>query len=155
MFVGINPGIETARTGFHFAHPSNRFWNTLYTSGFTPTKLFPSQNFKLLEYNIGITNVIERPTRGEKELNKQEFEIGRKILIKKIIKYKPKWVAFVGIGLYKNTFNKRSAVVGQQEDIQNSRAWVLPQPSGLNAHYPPQRLTNEFKKFAKAVKKDL
>lgn len=147
LFVGINPGLETARTGFHFAHRSNRFWKTLYESRFTPRLLLPSQNKELLKYGLGITNVVDRPTKGERELKKEEFEEGRKILLKKIKKYNPEWVAFVGIGLYRNTFNKKDTKVGQQENIFDSKVWVLPQPSGLNAHYPPNRLVEEFSKL--------
>lgn len=147
LFVGINPGIETARTGFHFAHKSNRFWKTLYESGFTPKLLMPSQNKELLKYNLGITNVIKRPTKGERELLKHEFEEGRITLVNKIAKYNPKWVAFVGIGLYRNTFDNKTAIVGKQENIGKSKVWVLPQPSGLNAHYPPIRLVEEYKKL--------
>lgn len=147
LFVGVNPGIYTAKTGHHFAHPSNRFWTTLYRAGFTPRLLSPSENRKLLNYGLGITNVIERATRGERELTSEEFEEGGRILVQKIKKYKPVWVAFVGIGLYRNTFKKKSVVVGEAENIGDSKVWVLPQPSGLNAHYPPKKLTEEYSRL--------
>src|SRR3989344_3897824 len=151
LFVGINPGIQTAITGFHFAHPSNRFWKTLYAAGFTPYVLAPYENRKLLDFNFGITNVINRPTKSEKELTQNEFEKGRIILLQKINSYQPQWVAFIGIGLYRKTFNKNNAQIGMAECIYNSQVWILPQPSGLNAHYPPEKLVVKFKEFFDVV----
>ncbi len=152
LFCGINPGLYTAWAKHHFAHPGNRFWKTLYLSGFTPTLLTPYQNSELLKFSLGITNIVERPTITASELSKEELINGGKILVKKILKYKPEYAAIVGIDAYRIAFQKKSVKTGLQEDkIGQTKVWVLPNPSGLNANYPPQKLVEVFKEFYNQV----
>ncbi len=153
LFVGINPGLFTAYSGFPYAHPANRFWPTIYAAGFTPRLLQPSEYKTMLEYGYGMTNVVARASANANELTKAEYVEGGKILIEKVLKYQPDWVAFVGIQAYRAAFNKPKAHVGKQEDmIGDSKIWVLPSPSGLNAHYRPADFARVFRELREAVK---
>jgi double-stranded uracil-DNA glycosylase len=152
LFCGINPGLYTAATGFHYARPGNRFWPALYKSGLTKELLIPSQQKKLLEYGYGMTNFVARPSNTATELSKEEFVEGAKILEKKVLKYKPQWLAVVGIGAYKIGFNRKLVKVGEQEErIGNTKIWVLPNPSGLNANYTPDQLAILFEELKNRV----
>ena len=136
LFCGINPGIWSGATGFHFAKPGNRFWKALHFGGFTDRLLYPSEEHELLENGYGITSFCKRTTARADELSAEEFVIGGKLLVKKIEKYKPQFLAVLGIGAYRTAFNQRKAILGlQPERIGATRIWLLPNPSGLNAHY--------------------
>lgn len=148
LFVGINPGLYTAHIGYPYARPSNRFWPTLYASGFTPRLLKPSEYQEMLKYGYGMTNVVSRATNSANELTKDEYLEGGEILVEKVLKYKPQWVAFVGIQAYRIAFNKPKAQPGRQEEtIGTSQLWVLPSPSGLNAHYRPADFARVFREL--------
>lgn len=152
LFVGINPGLYTAFTGFHYAWPGNRFWPTIYAAGFTDRLLKPSESAEMLKYGYGMTNVVSRASISASELSKEEYREGGKILVEKIKKYKPEWVAFVGIQAYREAFDKPKAKVGKQPDlIEGSRVWVLPSPSGLNAHYKPADFARVFSELKKSL----
>lgn len=154
LFVGINPGMYTALVGFHFAKPGNRFWKALYDSGFTPTLLKPSESLKLFSYHIGIINLVDRPTLLASELSKEELRLGAVQLRKKILKFKPSVIAILGIGSYRIAFQKPHAHIGlQSESLENTQVWVLPNPSGLNAWYTPQKLALLFKRLHDFVEK--
>lgn len=145
LFVGINPGLFTAYTGYPYAHPANRFWPTIFAAGFTDRLLKPEEYTKMLEYGYGMTNVVARASVSANELSKDEYKEGGTILTEKVLEYKPKWVAFVGIQAYRMAFNKPKAAVGKQEEkIGQSSIWVLPSPSGLNAHYKPADFVRVF-----------
>jgi double-stranded uracil-DNA glycosylase len=152
LFCGINPGLYTAATGYHFARPGNRFWPTLYTAGYTDTLYSPDEQTKLLGYGYGITNIVARATNLASEITKEEFIAGGKLLEDKVIRYTPEWVAFIGIGAYKAAFNRNHADIGlQKHTIGNTRIWLLPSTSGLNAHYTPTHLTELFRRLLIAV----
>jgi len=145
LFVGINPGLYTAAIGRHFGRPGNRFWPALYTSGFTPRLFSPFESALLLDLNLGITNVVSRATARADELTDDELRAGGKRLDAKVRRWRPTVAAFVGLGHYRVVSGVKDARVGLQEDLfGGSHAWVLPNPSGLNAHYQPAALAKLF-----------
>ncbi|NUS62417.1 MAG: G/U mismatch-specific DNA glycosylase, partial [Saccharothrix sp.] len=136
LFCGINPGLLSAAKGQHFARPGNRFWPALHLSGFTPRLLKPAEQDELLTYGLGITNLVARPTARADELTAEELRAGGVRLAEVARRYRPKVVAVVGVTAYRAAFGRKAAAVGPQEEaIASSRLWVLPNPSGLNAHY--------------------
>ncbi len=152
LFCGINPGLYSGATGRHFARPGNRFWPTLHQAGFTPRLLHPSEQRELLRWGYGITNLVSRTTATADELSVEELLAGRKRLISKIKRYRPRVLAILGIGAYRTAFQRPKAVLGlQAEQIENTILWVLPNPSGLNAHYQLSGLVEQFRKLREAV----
>nr|WP_042196877.1 G/U mismatch-specific DNA glycosylase [Kibdelosporangium sp. MJ126-NF4]CEL22604.1 G:T/U mismatch-specific uracil/thymine DNA-glycosylase [Kibdelosporangium sp. MJ126-NF4]CTQ89746.1 G:T/U mismatch-specific uracil/thymine DNA-glycosylase [Kibdelosporangium sp. MJ126-NF4] len=152
LFCGINPGLLSAQRKQHFARPGNRFWPALHLSGFTPARLAPSEQFTLLDYGLGITNMVARPTARADELSGQEFVQGAEILTALTEEYAPQTVAIVGIGAYRTGFGRPQATIGPQEQrLGPSRLWVLPNPSGLNAHYQLPALAAEFGKLRESL----
>jgi TDG/mug DNA glycosylase family protein len=148
LFAGINPGLYTAAIGRHFGRPGNRFWPALYDGGFTPRLFSPFESSRLLEHKYGITNVVDRPTARADELTNEELRAGGKRLAAKVKRWEPTVVAFVGIGPYRIISGVKDAGVGLQTDLfGGSYAWVLPNPSGLNAHYQPTALAKLFKEL--------
>jgi len=135
LFVGINPGLWSGATGFHFARPGNRFWRAIHEAGLTPRVLMPSEQCELLDDGLGITNLVPRTTAAADELTADEIRAGAEALTRKIELYRPSRVAFLGVSTYRIAFDRPKASVGrQQERIGGSQVWVLPNPSGLNAH---------------------
>ncbi|MDX3380358.1 G/U mismatch-specific DNA glycosylase [Streptomyces niveiscabiei] len=152
LFCGINPGLMTAATGHHFARPGNRFWPVLHLSGFTPRLLKPAEQSQLLTYGLGITNVVARASARADELSAEEYEEGGRVLTAKVTRLKPRWLAVVGITAYRAAFAERHARVGPQERvIGDTRVWVLPNPSGLNAHWTAATMTEEFARLREAA----
>ena len=152
LFCGINPGLYTAAVKRHFARPGNRFWPALYASGFTTRLLSPFEEHELLKSGYGITNVVKRATATAAELSAQEFVEGGRQLEAKVRRYQPKFLAVLGIGAYRTAFNRPQAGLGRQnETIGGSIIWVLPNPSGLNAHYQPKDLAVMFRDLLSAV----
>ncbi|MGI8468676.1 MAG: G/U mismatch-specific DNA glycosylase [Pyrinomonadaceae bacterium] len=152
LFCGINPGIWSGATGLHFAKPGNRFWKTLHLAGFTNRLLHPSEELELLENGYGITCFCKRTTARADELSTKEYVEGGKALVKKIEKYKPQFLAVLGIGAYRAAFQKPKAHLGlQTEKITGANVWLLPNPSGLNAHYQLNDLAKLFGKLREAV----
>jgi len=146
LFVGINPGLYTAAIGRHFGRPGNRFWPALYDGGFTPRLFSPFENYLLLGLGFGITNLVERATARADELSDDELRAGGKRLQAKVKRLRPTVVAFVGIHPYRVVSGIKDAHVGLQKDLfGGSHAWVLPNPSGLNAHYLPAALAKLFR----------
>jgi len=145
LFCGINPGLYSAATGCHFARPGNRFWPALHRSGFTPRLYSPTEQERLLELGLGITNLAERATAGAAELGAAELREGAARLVAKLRRYQPAWVAFLGLGAYATAFGRRRPVVGPAAPLADgTRTWLLPNPSGLNAHYRPADLAAAF-----------
>ncbi len=145
LFVGINPGLYTAAIGHHFGRPGNRFWPALHGGGFTPRVYSPFEESLLLDLKFGITNVVERATARADELTDDELRAGGKRLEVKVKLWRPTVVAFVGIGPYRIVSGNKQAGVGLQlAPFGDSHAWVLPNPSGLNAHYQPAALAQLF-----------
>ena len=136
LFVGINPGLYTAFAGHHFARPGNRFWPALHGAGFSARPLHPSEQGELLRDGYGITNLVNRATATAEEVAPAEFLAGRKRLAAKVRRYRPRVVAFLGVGAYCHAFGIKSATIGRQaERFEGAAVWVLPNPSGLNANY--------------------
>ena len=152
LFCGINPGLYSGYTGNHFARPGNRFWPALFASGFTDRLLHPSEKEELLRFGCGITNLVRRATATAAELSAEELVAGGKQLARKARKYQPKTIAVLGVTAYRQAFNRPRAVLGKQEEtIGPSQVWVLPNPSGLNAHFTPKDLARIFREFHEAV----
>ena len=152
LFCGINPGLYSAAVGHHFARPGNRFWPALFSSGFTERLLSPFEEHNLLELGYGITNIVERATASAAELSAEELAGGYASLATKIRRYRPRCLAVLGIGAYRTAFACRDAELGlQQERIGSSIVWVLPNPSGLNAHYRPDDLARLFRDLRLAI----
>ena len=152
LFCGINPGLYSGATGHHFARPGNRFWPTIHQAGFTPRLLHPSEQQELLKWGYGITNLVPRTTATADELSAGELLAGRKRLDGKIKKYQPHVLAVLGIGAYRTAFQQPKATLGlQKERIGNTILWVLPNPSGLNAHYQLSDLVEQFRKLREAA----
>ncbi len=152
LFCGINPGLYSGVTGHHFARPGNRFWPTLYAAGFTDRLLKAAEEQELLTRGYGITNIVERATATADELTSDELIAGGKILTAKAELYQPYVIAILGVTAYRAAFNRPKAVIGRQtERIGPSLLWVLPNPSGLNAHYTPTDLARVFREFREAV----
>ena len=138
LFVGINPSLRSAEVGHHFARPGNRFWPTLHAAGFTPRRLAPEEDGLLPSFGVGITNIVSRPTRAAAELTVAELRAGAAVLDATVRAWTPRLVALVGVVAYRQAFSRPHASLGLQEDEVGGRpVWVLPNPSGLNAHYKP------------------
>ncbi|MBM7775243.1 TDG/mug DNA glycosylase family protein [Actinokineospora baliensis] len=145
LFCGINPSLYSGATGHHFARPGNRFWPALHRSGFTPRLLAPHEQHLLPDYGLGVTNLVARATARADELGDDELKAGGDRLRELVAEYRPQVVAVVGITAYRTAFAAPKAVVGAQAELFESvRVWVLPNPSGLNAHYQLDDLAAEF-----------
>lgn len=146
LFVGINPGLYSGATGHHFARPGNRFWPTLHASGLTPRRLNPCEERELLESGIGITNLVPRTTATAAELDADELVRGGKRLTRLVARVHPRIVAFLGLSTYRIAFGRTGASVGPQpERLAGARIWLLPNPSGLNAHWQAPALAKVFR----------
>jgi double-stranded uracil-DNA glycosylase len=145
LFCGINPGLYTAAVGRHFARPGNRFWPALHAAGFTNELLSPFDERELLPRGYGITNLVKRASATADELSREEYRAGYKQLTAKVRRYKPSVLAVLGLGAYRMAFERPKAVIGRQEEmIGETMIWVLPNPSGLNAHYQAEQLAQLF-----------
>jgi TDG/mug DNA glycosylase family protein len=155
LFCGINPGLWSAAVGAHFARPGNRFWPALHRSGFTDRQLRPDEQWELPKYGLGVTNVVDRGSARADELSTAELVAGGRRLRAKARRYRPEWLAVLGIGAYRTAFGARNATIGEQPArLGTTRLWVLPNPSGLNAHYTLDRLAGEFAKLRLAVERE-
>jgi TDG/mug DNA glycosylase family protein len=145
VFVGINPGLWSGATGFHFAKPGNRFWKAIHLAGLTPTLFEPDESAHLLRHGLGITNLVMRTTAMASELTDDELRLGARDLEAKIKGFRPAKLAFLGLSAYRLAFGQPKAVVGRQEEsVGGAETWVLPNPSGLNAHYQLADLSREY-----------
>ncbi|MGQ0656341.1 MAG: G/U mismatch-specific DNA glycosylase [Betaproteobacteria bacterium] len=154
LFCGINPGLYSAATGNHFARPGNRFWPALHAAGFTPRLLKPWQQQALLEAGYGLTNLVARATAAADELAPGEFMQGKKMLERKVRRYRPRIVAFLGMGAYRHAFGTPAARLGEQpERFAGARVWLLPSPSGLNANYQMGALVALLRELKEAAER--
>lgn len=148
LFCGINPGLYTAAVGHHFARPGNRFWPTLYAAGFTERLLTAFDERELLKSGYGITNLVRRTTASADLLTRGEIQEGGKQLIVKVLRYRPRVVAILGVGAYRVAFSQPKSVIGRQEQMVGpATVWVLPNPSGLNANYQAADLARLFREL--------
>jgi len=152
LFSGINPGLYSAATGRHFARPGNRFWPALHRSGFTPRQFRPDEQDQLLALGLGITNIVDRATARADELTADELREGGRALLAKTTRLAPRWLAVVGVTAYRTAFGEPRATLGPQELTAGAtRLWVLPNPSGLNAHKTVLTLADDFRELRAAA----
>ena len=154
LFVGINPGVRSALSGHHFAGPSNTFWKLLHQSKLVPEPIAHVDDVRLPEWGYGVTNIVARPTPGVNDLTLAELRAGRTALERKIVRYQPEIVALVGITVYRAMFPAAKIVKpGRTTDTLGGAAvWVLPNPSGRNAHYSYQDMVDAFSALARALR---
>jgi TDG/mug DNA glycosylase family protein len=151
LFCGINPGLYSAATGHHFARPGNRFWPTLFASGFTPHLFTGFDDRSLLELGLGITNIASRTTATADELSPDELRAGGRSLRRKVLRYQPRFLAVVGFTAFRLAFDQPKATGGRQPaPIGSTVVWLLPNPSGLNAHHQPAQLRDLFSELRRA-----
>jgi double-stranded uracil-DNA glycosylase len=152
LFCGINPGLYSAATGWHFARPGNRFWPTLHLSGFTDRQLKPSEQAQLASLGLGITNIAPRATAQAAELTVTELKEGADRILTLVDARRPAVVAIAGVTAYRTAFDRPRAVIGpQDEHLGPARLWILPNPSGLNAHWPMPRIVEAFSELKQAA----
>jgi len=152
LFAGINPGLYSAATGYHFARPGNRFWPALHQSGFTERQLAPAEQYLLPADGLGITNVVARATARADELTAAELEAGGAALAALAGELGVRWLAVLGVTAYRTAFSRPRAAVGPQEEVLGgARVWILPNPSGLNAHWTMPGLVAAFRELREAA----
>jgi len=152
LFVGINPGLYSAAIGHHFGRPGNRFWPALFASGLTPRLFSPFEEAELLKLGIGIVNIVDRATVGSAELLPAEFQAGAKRLRRKLLRFRPKFAAMLGIEPFKIAYGRPKPRLGPQDVVVGrTRLWLLPNPSGLNAHFQVPDLARLFRALGRAA----
>jgi double-stranded uracil-DNA glycosylase len=152
LFVGINPGLWSGAVGHHFARPGNRFWKALHRGGFTPRVLPPGEGAALLAAGCGVTNLVARTTASAAELGRDELVRGGRRLARKVRRLRPEVVAFLGLDAYRIVLGRPAARVGpQHERFAGARVWLLPNPSGLNAHWQLPALARLFSALRRAT----
>jgi len=164
LFVGINPGLRSAAVGHHFAGHSNRFWKLLYDSRLVSTPLTYRDDYRLPEWGLGLTNIVSRPTAGIDTLTKQDYLDGQTLLVQKIKRYRPKVIALLGVTVLpfllstrgghpsKTPSSKHTRTLGwQAERVEDTPVFLLPNPSGRNAHYSYQAMRQQFATLAHYV----
>jgi double-stranded uracil-DNA glycosylase len=152
LFAGINPSLYSAATGYHFARPGNRFWPALHQAGFTDRQLQPAEQYLLLDAGLGITNVVARATARADELDAEELRAGGAVLAAMAAELGVSWLAVLGVTAYRAAFGQPRAAVGPRPELPGGpRVWILPNPSGLNAHWSAPRLAEAFAELRKAV----
>lgn len=151
LFCGINPGLYSGATGHHFARPGNRFWPSLHRSGFTPRLLAPWEEGELLSHGLGITNLVARTTAKASELSAEELRAGGAELAERVRQFRPRWLAVLGVTAYRQAFNLGGLPGPQPSLLGPARVWLLPNPSGLNAHYQLPELVAEFRRLRDAA----
>ena len=149
LLVGINPGVRSSQVGHHFAGPSNRFWKLLYESGLVSEPIGSEEDDRLPEFGLGITNLIARPTPGIDALRPGEYVAGERVLRRKVRRWRPPIVAFVGVMLFRSVFARpasRPVVLGAQpERFEEAEVFVLPNPSGRNANFTYAQMLAAFR----------
>lgn len=148
LFCGINPSLYSGATGWHFARPGNRFWAALHGAGFTPQLLRPSEQELLPMYGLGVTNLVARATARADELSADELRAGGRRLRRLARRAEPDWIAVVGVTAFRHAFEAPDARIGPRtETIGPAKVWVLPNPSGLNAHYTIDGLAEAYSRL--------
>ncbi len=155
LLCGINPSLWSGAVGLHFARPANRLWPTLHLAGFTPRRLHPSETAELLAAGIGVTNLVARATARADEIPVAELRAGVGPLTALIDGWRPAYLAFLGLSAYRSAFGRPAAAVGPQpRPLGPVRVWLLPNPSGLNAHYQQAELTAAYAELRLAAYAD-
>jgi double-stranded uracil-DNA glycosylase len=152
VFCGINPGMRSASVGLHFANRSNRFWRVLHLARFTNRQLEPEEAGLLLDYGCGITSAVDRPTVSATDLSRADYIAARPVFERKIARYKPRYLAFLGKPACSVFLNLRDLSWGlQRATFGGSVVWVLPNPSGLNRAFTIGTLTDAYRELFEAV----
>lgn len=152
LFCGINPGLYTAAIGHHFGRPGNRFWSVLHASGFTDRVLSPFEERALLDLGLGVTNIVNKATRVAEELTPDDLREGARVLERKVLRYRPRALAILGLGAYRSAFARSKTTVGlQPETIGATSLWVLPNPSGRTASYQMEAFARLFRELRGAT----
>src|SRR3954454_19495782 len=152
LLVGINPSLWSGWAGVHFARPANRLWRTLHEAGFTDRLLHPRDTGALMTAGMGITNLVDRATARADELDNDELQAGVAKLRRLVRRHKPAFVAFLGLSSYRIAFGKPKARIGRQDEtLEGATVWLLPNPSGINAHYQQPDLTKAYAELRAAV----
>ncbi|HEX6237233.1 MAG TPA: G/U mismatch-specific DNA glycosylase [Acidimicrobiales bacterium] len=152
LFCGINPGRLSGVVGHHFAHPGNRFWKALHAAGFTDTVLSPADERSLLDLGFGVTNLVQPATRSASEISPAQLRRGAHELAAKVRRWQPRAVAVLGLTAYRTGFARAHATIGRQPDrLEGALLWVLPNPSGVQAYYPFERLVTELRQLLDAI----
>lgn len=153
LFCGINPGALSGRLGQHFARPGNRFWKVIHQAGFTDHLLVPAQQEQLLDYGVGITNLVERTSRAASDLDRAELRAGAAGLERRAHQWSPRFVAVLGVSAYRVAFGRPKAAIGPQPEPlgPDSRLWVLPNPSGLQARYQLGEMVEMYSELRRAA----
>jgi TDG/mug DNA glycosylase family protein len=152
LFCGINPSLYSAAVGHHFARPGNRFWPTLHGAGFTDRLLSPFEDRLLLDHGLGCTNLVERATARADELTPEELRAGGERLSGLLLDLRPAWLAVLGVSAYRAAFQRPDAAAGPQEfRVGCAGVWLLPNPSGLNAHYQLPDLVAAYRPLREAA----
>ena len=153
LLCGINPSLYSAAVGRHFARPGNRFWPALHLSGWTERRLTAADQHLLPGYGLGISNVVARATARADELSRQELIDGGEILTGLVRRTRPGYLAVLGVTAYRQAFGRPDAAIGEQrEERGGARVWVLPNPSGLNAHWSLERIAGELARLREAAR---
>jgi TDG/mug DNA glycosylase family protein len=154
LFCGINPSLMSAERGHHFARPGNRFWPALHRAGLTPRQLSPTEDDELLRYGLGVTNLVDRPTRTAAELSRDELRAGARALAALVEANRPQVLAVLGITAWRTAWERPKAGLGlQPERLGPTTIWVLPNPSGLNAHHQIVDLATAYREMAVAARR--
>jgi TDG/mug DNA glycosylase family protein len=152
LFCGINPSLYSAAVGHHFARPGNRFWPALHGAGFTDRQLSPAEDRLLLERGLGCTNLVTRATARADELTAEELRAGGVRLARLALDLRPRWLAVLGVSAYRAAFGRPDAVAGPQAlQVGDAGVWLLPNPSGLNAHYQLPDLVTAYRRLRQAA----
>lgn len=152
IFCGINPGLKAAATGHHFMGRSNRFWRTLHLAGFTPHEVQPENDRTILQYQCGLTTVVERPTARADQLSADEFKAAAASFERKIARYAPRYVAFLGKAAYSALSGQKQIAWGlQPHTLGHAAVWVLPNPSGRNLGFTQAQLVEAYRHLKLAL----
>lgn len=152
LFCGINPSLLSAERGHHFARPGNRFWPAIHRAGLTPRRLAPSEDEDLLRFGLGVTNLVDRPTRSAAELSREELRAGAQALTALVAANRPRVLAVLGITAWRTSWERPGATAGRQpERLGHTAIWVLPNPSGLNAHHQLADLAAAYREMGRAA----
>ena len=152
IFCGINPGLKAATTGHHFMGRSNRFWRTLHLAGFTPHEVQAENDRTILQYQCGLTTVVERPTARADQLSADEFRAAAVSFERKIARYAPRYVAFLGKAAYSALSGQKQIAWGlQPHTLGHAAVWVLPNPSGRNLGFTLDQLVQAYQQLRRAT----